>query len=165
MGRAVGQRPTPYWLTYRLETGDDFVHRLLVVESRWEDGDATLDLRRDPLDGTWTANGAPRPDLGGALDCDLMACPLTNTMPLLRHGFHLAAGDRTFLMAFVEVPGLRVVANEQRYTHQARRGDEARVRYRSGTFASDLTIDRDGYVIEYPQLGRRVAAASVRETS
>jgi hypothetical protein len=30
------------------------------------------------------------------------------------------------------------------------------VRYRSDSIASDLTIDRDGFVIEYPKLGRRL---------
>jgi len=155
-GRAVGQRSRPYWLSYRLETGDDFVHRSLVVGSRWEGGSATLELRRDTRGGIWTENGEPRPDLAEARDCDLMACPLTNTMPVLRHALHRVAGDRTFLMAFVEVPSLRVVPNVQRYTHLERRGDGGLVRYRSGSFRSDLTIDADGFVVEYPQLGRRV---------
>jgi hypothetical protein len=86
-----------------------------------------------------------------------MVCPLTNTMPVLRHRLHETPGDRTFLMAFVEVPSLRVVPNEQRYTHLERRGDGALVRYRSGTFRSDLTIDGDGFVVDYPQLGRRLS--------
>jgi hypothetical protein len=162
-GRAVGQQPSAYWLSYRLETGDDFVHRLLVVESRWDGGGAMLELRREggpnAGDGAWTANGEPRPDLTAALDCDLAACPLTNTMPVLRHGLHLAPGDRTFLMAFVQVPDLRVVANEQRYTHLEGRSHGALVRYRSNSFQSDLTIDADGFVVDYPQLGRRVAVA------
>jgi uncharacterized protein len=161
-GRAVAQRPASWWLSYRLETGDDFVHRLLVVESRWEGGAATLELRRDdggePRRSVWTANGEPRPDLAAALDCDLMACPLTNTMPVLRHGLHRAAGDRTFLMAFVQVPDLRVVANEQRYAHLEERADGALVRYRSDGFQSDLTIDGDGFVVDYPRLGRRLPA-------
>ena len=161
-GRAVGQQPGAYWVSYRLETGDDFVHRLLVAESRWDGGAATLELRReggpDAGVGAWTANGEPRPDLAAALDCDLMGCPLTNTMPVLRHGFHRAPGDRTFLMAFVQVPDLRVVANEQRYTHLGALPGGALVRYRSNSFQSDLTIDDDGFVVDYPQLGRRVAA-------
>jgi hypothetical protein len=61
-------------------------------------------------------------------------------------------------MAFVTVPRLEVVPNEQRYTHVERRGNGAIVRYRSGTFRSDLTIDADGFVLDYPQLGRRLSA-------
>jgi len=159
-GRSVGQRPSAWSLAWRLETGDDFVHRRLVAESRWAGGSAQLDLEREPTSGAWTVNGEPRPDLAEALDCDLMACPLTNTMPVLRHGLHREPGDRTFLMAFVRMPSLTVVPNRQRYTHIRTLPDGAIVRYRSGRFSSDLTIDRDGFVVDYPQLGRRVPSRS-----
>jgi hypothetical protein len=155
-GRSVGQRPGPWWVTYRLETGEDLVHVRLVAESRWDGGSATLDLRRDPTDGFWTTNGQPRPDLADALDCDLMACPLTNTMPVLRHDLHRTPGDLALLMAFVQVPSLAVVANRQRYTHVRALPDGGIVRYRSGRFSSDLVIDGDGFVLVYPQLGRRI---------
>lgn len=154
-GRVAGQLPRPYWLTYRLETDDDWVHRRMEVEARWSDGFARLDLRREQ--GAWTENGVPRPDLDVALDCDLGACPMTNTMPVLRHRLHERPGDTEFLMAFIEVPDLRVVPSTQRYTHlEARPDGGAVVRYRSGSFQSDLTIDADGFVVDYPQLGRRI---------
>ena len=61
-------------------------------------------------------------------------------------------------MAFIRVPSLEVVANRQRYTHLRRLdGGGAVIRYESGDFRSDLTFDRDGFVLEYPLLGRRVA--------
>lgn len=154
-GRAVALRPRPYWVDHELETDDGFVHRALRMTSRWEGGGASLDLARLD-DGTWTVNGHPRPDLADALDCDIAACPLTNAMPILRHGLHRRPGDVTFVMAFVEVPGLSVVAVEQRYVHLRSTEDGgAVVGYRSGSFASDLTIDADGFVVDYPQLGRR----------
>jgi uncharacterized protein len=155
-GRAVGLRPTPYWTTYRLETGEGFVTDRLRIESRWVGGGATLDLQRHG--GVWTANGEPRPDLETALDCDLAACPLTNTMPVLRHDLLRLPGDHEFLMAFIEIPSLRVVPSRQRYTHLAAgtEADPAIVKYRSGSFESDLSFDTDGFVIDYPALGRRV---------
>jgi hypothetical protein len=155
-GRAAGLRPEPYWISYRLETGDAFVTRRLAVEARTAAGATHLDLRQE--DGTWSVGDRPRPDLDGALDCDLAACPLTNTMPILRHALHREAGDHRLRMAFVEVPSLRVVPSEQRYTHLERRGDGAVVRFRSGSFLSDLEIDGDGFVVVYPQLGRRISA-------
>jgi uncharacterized protein len=95
-------------------------------------------------------------DLGEALDCDLGFSPLTNTMPVLRHDLLRRPGDHHFLMAFIEVPSLRVVPSRQRYTH-VRAGDPsgAVIKYRSGSFESDLVFDEDGFVLEYPQLGRR----------
>ena len=154
-GRAAGQRPYPWWTSYTLETTDEFVTARVRIESRWTDGSASLDLVREPSTG-WTVNDEPRPDLEDALDCDIGACPLTNTMPVLRHGLLDQPGDHRLLMAFVEIPGLRVVPSHQRYTH-VRPGepDGAVVTYRSGSFRSDLVFDRDGFVLDYPQLGRR----------
>jgi uncharacterized protein len=158
-GRSCGLLPTPYWLSYALETTESFVTRHMAVEAQWQEGSATLDLRCD--DGAWTVNGDARPDLASALDCDLAACPLTNTMPVLRHRLHREPGAHAFVMAFIEVPTLRVIASQQRYTH-VRRGLDGGgiVRYASGSFQSDLTIDDDGFVVDYPQLGRRVEPRS-----
>jgi hypothetical protein len=154
-GRAAGQRPFAWWTAYRVETDDDFVTARVTVESRWANGGATLDLVRSGAG--WTANGTPRPDLGTALDCDLGACPLTNTMPVLRHGLLGSPAERELLMAFVEVPQLTVVPSIQRYTHvRAIEGGGAVVTYRSDSFRSNLTFDADGFVVDYPQLGRRV---------
>jgi hypothetical protein len=60
-------------------------------------------------------------------------------------------------MAFIQVPTLEVTPNRQRYTFLRRVDAGAKVRYASGSFRSDLTIDEDGFVLDYPQLGRRFA--------
>jgi hypothetical protein len=135
-GRAGGLLPSPYWISYRLLTASRFVTARVLVEARWEDGSAKLDLRRGRHG--WTVNGASRPDLDEAVDCDLGACPLTNTMPIIRHDLHREAGDHEFLMAFIEVPGLRVVPSRQRYTHIRRAAGAAVVRYSSGSFREKL---------------------------
>ena len=160
-GRSAGLRPFPNWVTYALETSDDWVTARMRADARWDDGSASLDLRRD--DRGWTVNGEARPDLADALDCDLAGCPLTNTMPALRHDLLQRAGDHEFLMAFIEIPSLRVVPSRQRYTHVRTLAVEdsggAVMKYRSGSFESDLTFDADGFVLDYPQLGRRVRAS------
>ncbi len=154
-GRQVGQRPRAWWTTYELETGDAFVTRRLAVESRWAGGEASLELLRGP--SGWTVNGEPRPDLADALDCDLGECPLTNTMPVLRNRLLDEPADLELLMAFIQVPELRVVPSVQHYTHVRRLdGGGAVITYRSDSFRSDLVFDRDGFVVDYPQLGRRL---------
>jgi hypothetical protein len=155
-GRACALQPTPYWIDYSLETADAWVTARVSVRARWDGGEAALDLRRDG--GRWTVDGDPRPDLDEAFDCDLAACPLTNTMPILRHSLHRAAGDHTFVMAFIEVPNLRVDISTQRYTHVRVADNGARVRFQSGSFESELTIDDNGFIVDYPKLGRRVVA-------
>jgi hypothetical protein len=94
-----------------------------------------------------------RPDLpAGSQDCDLGFCPLTNTMPILRHDLHQGGKAVDLVMAWVSVPDLTVHTNVQRY-EPVRPGT---VRYRSGQFSSELEIDTDGLVVQYPQLAQRV---------
>jgi hypothetical protein len=152
-GRAVGTAPEPYWVTYELDTADRFVTRRLRVTAESADGVRTLDLLHDG-EGDWTANGEPLPDVEGALDCDLGLCPLTNTMPVLRHGLHRTPGERDFVMAWVSVPDLTVRPSRQTYTYLG----PGRVRYSSGDFRSDLEFDADGFVVDYPRLARRLTA-------
>ena len=155
-GQAAGQRPEGYTLTYAFESDPDWISRRMLVEARTAAGRRQLDLQRAPAG--WTVDGAPRPDLADALDCELGLCPLTNPLPVLRHDLLDAAAPVELLMAFIRVPSLEVVANRQRYTHLRRLdGGGAVIRYESGNFRSDLTFDRDGFVLEYPLLGRRVA--------
>ncbi|MFE7273515.1 putative glycolipid-binding domain-containing protein [Streptomyces sp. NPDC057623] len=153
-GRAVGTVPEPYWISYELDTTDAFVTRRLQVTVESVDGVRTLDLRHDGA-GRWTANGEPVPAVDGALDCDLGLCPLTNTMPVLRHGLHLAPGEREFLMAWVSVPDLAVLPSRQTYTHLG----QHRIRFVSGDFRSDIGFDDGGFVVDYPGLATRLVRA------
>lgn len=94
-------------------------------------------------------------DLNDALDCDLGLCPVTNTMPIRRLG--LLASDlpeTPLVMAWVEVPSLRVIRSDQVYASAA----PGNVRYRSYSrdFSAELSVDADGIVIDYPGLATRV---------
>jgi len=163
-GHAEAQRPEPYSLSYVFESDPDWITRRMHVQARTAAGSRELDLRRTPAG--WTVDGRERPDLAEALDCDLGLCPLTNTMPILRHRLLEPAPPVELLMAFIRVPSLEVVANRQRYTHLRRLpGGGALVRYDSGDFRSDLTVDADGFVVDYPQLGRRLPAPLATSTS
>ncbi|WP_042404099.1 putative glycolipid-binding domain-containing protein [Streptacidiphilus carbonis] len=158
-GRATGQLPEPYWLSYRLTTDATGVTTSLEVEAETRAAVRRLDLRRG--DDGWTVQGEPRPDLAAALDCDLGCCPVTNTMPILRYRLHEQPGSRNLTMAFVEVPTLRVIAVPQTYQLlEVIPGGGARVRYASGTFSSDLLVDQDGLVVDYPTMARRVTVES-----
>jgi hypothetical protein len=157
-GRVLGFDPEPYWLTYALLTGDRYVTRRLLVEVEAPSGGRRLDLRRAG-DGTWTANGEVVAAAAGALDCDLGLSPLTNTMPILRHRLHREPGEHGFAMAWVDVPALGVERSEQTYEHLRRTGVDggAVVRFTSGggSFVADLVLDRDGLLVDYPELARR----------
>ena len=156
-GAWVRAKPEPYSLSYTLETTPGFVTKALRV-SAWGSGwSRSLDLRREDA-GAWFAEpGGELTNVAGAVDCDLGYSCLTNTMPVLRHGLLAGGGPVDLVMAWVSVPDLQVRASAQRYTHVERRpGGGAVVRYESGTFRANIEFDVGGFVVEYPQLGRRV---------
>jgi len=66
-----------------------------------------------------------------------------------------AVPETPLVMAWVEVPSLRVLRSEQVYAS----GGAGAVRYANGSrdFAAELRVDGDGMVVEYPTLARRVA--------
>lgn len=169
-GTQIGADPLPYRLDYQLRTGPEFVTAVLTVTCSGEGWQRNLELLRGP-DGRWTCwsrytGSADLPAPGGdtvsfseALDCDLGRCPLTNTMPVLRHGL-MEGGKRDFVMAWVSVPDLGVRRSEQRYEHVRRGPQGAVVRYvgRHRGFEGELRFDEEGLVVHYPALAERLAA-------
>jgi uncharacterized protein len=170
-GVAIGTAPVAYRADYKLETLSQFVTSRLLVNSRGDGWSRALDLRRT-RSSKWSirTNGEgflALPDPGGdaadfsdALDCDLALSPLTNSMPVLRHGLLERGGPVDFLMAWVSLPDLGIHASRQRYTFVRKEGDKSVIRYesRDGDFVSDVTFDQEGLVIDYPRLGQRLVA-------
>jgi uncharacterized protein len=167
-GTQLGADPVPYRVDYRLEAPDDYVTRELDLTATAEGWRRRLLLTHDG-EGAWRAEVEDEgevpggawdgglPDLSAARDIDIQNSPLTNTMPILRHGFQ-RSGERDFLMAFVTLPALRVEASLQRYEHVSESSDGSVVRYigLDSAFTADLELDPEGLLVFYPRLARRV---------
>jgi uncharacterized protein len=146
-GAQLGSAPEPYRATYELEVRNGWITRLLHVDVA---GVGSVELRHDGKGG-WV--GVPNAaDFDGALDCDLAFSPLTNLMPIRRHGLHAQPGTVEIDVVWVALPELSVHRSHQRYEHL----EPGRVRFTSGDFAAVLELDADGLVVAYPGLARRV---------
>jgi hypothetical protein len=170
---AVGTDPEPYRLDYELETHPGFATARLRATTRGEGWRRDLDLRHDGS-GAWTiaatAEGEldlPLPGgdpaaLSGALDCDVGLSPVTNTMPILRHGLLDGGGPVELTTAWVAVPSLALHADGQRYRHVRAAAGRRVVRFEAldGSFAADVVLDPDGIVLDYPGIARRLARFS-----
>jgi uncharacterized protein len=169
-GTQIGADPVPYRVDYRLAASDGFLTRELELTATAEGWQRHLLLRHD-AGSSWWAEVHDRgevpdgpwdgelPELEGALDVDIAYSPLTNTMPIRRHGLQ-SGGGVDLTMAFVTVPTLRVAASPQRYEHVRAGEDGSVIRYlsRDGDFTAELELDNDGLVVLYPRLARRVEA-------
>lgn len=176
--RARGTSTTAeYTREWTLECGPRWVTRRLWVAVNGDGWSRTLGLTREGDDGAgdarWTARrtegvGPPEDvalgplDLGGALDCDLALCPITNTMPVLRHDLVAAAqaGEPRsvdFVMAWVDVPDLTIHWSPQTYRTLGPAADGgALIGFVSEDFRADITLDADGLVVDYPTIGTRI---------
>lgn len=109
-------------------------------------------------EGSWTAEtGKPMTDLDGCIDVDISATPFTNTLPIRRLRLQQGA-SADLLVAYVDVPELRLAAEWQRYTRLETRSGVDLYRFEAfpSRFTADLPVDADGLVIDYPQLFQRV---------
>jgi hypothetical protein len=172
-GTQLGVDPLPYRLDYELEAGPQWTTRRLLVTAAGADWTRRLQLAADGQ-GHWiieaTHHGTvPLPPPGGeaaalegALDCDLGRSPLTNTMPVRRHHLHEEEGAVDFLMAFVSVPDLQVIAARQRYEHLHVDQTSAKVRYvgEHRGFEGELLLDPQGLVLFYPDMAKQLSPAT-----
>ncbi|WP_435526825.1 putative glycolipid-binding domain-containing protein [Microbacterium aurantiacum] len=159
---------TAYALSWNLDAADGWLTRTIGVAVDGDGWRRFLHLERSP-EGEWTSRAeshgdtdlpppgiAPDIDLSDALDCDLGLCPVTNTMLIRRLRLLDGPTDTTarapLVMAWIEVPSLRVLRSEQRYGAV----DGTTVAFRSGDFSAHITTDADGFVLDYPDLARRL---------
>jgi hypothetical protein len=176
-GTVVGTAPLAYSGSYELLADQEWASVRLTVNIEGAGWLRSLKLERaagrwhatageqGDLDAALMHEGHPRaelpgvenPDrLAGALDVDLGYSPLTNTLPIRRLGLRTAATgtQQTVAVAWVLLPSLVVVPAKQTYAVIA----PGTIRYSSGDFSADLTVDGDGFVSHYPGLAQLVTA-------
>ncbi|MBY4899202.1 putative glycolipid-binding domain-containing protein [Cupriavidus sp. AU9028] len=176
----------PLELAYRLDCGPRWAFRQLRACTVYLGRTRTLSLWRD--DEGWHDAAGRREDLAAARFIDIMATPITNTLPVAEEEWSAGVG-REFTMAYVRLPELQVRPVRQRYTLLANDADGTRrFRYETlgGTasdgqagagqgsgaaaaaaeyhdqdsgFSAEIVVDANGLVLYYPPYWRRMPAA------
>lgn len=145
-GVAVWRDPAgPAHMTYLVACNPDWVTRSVRVQGRIGARDLTLSVHRADT-GEWRVNGESLPDLHGLQDIDLGFTPATNTLPIRR--MRAARQDAAEIAAVWLDPADWTL---KRLPQTYRRTD-AGWHYTSPGFATDLTVDADGLVTDYPDL-------------
>jgi uncharacterized protein len=142
---------TPLDVRYLVEAGPDGCTRRVELEL---DGGATRRVLLADGAGRWHwEGGSELTEVAGSLDVDLTVTAATNTLPIRRLG-GLEAGQAADLqMAWVQFPGLEVLASPQRYQRLA----ADRWHFSTGDFHAELLVDPDGLVLDYGGLFRSLA--------
>lgn len=139
----------PFGAFYELALDPRWTFRSLVL--RHSDGRVLRLISNG--EGDWKVDGRRAPEFEGCVDIDISGTPLTNTLPIRRRSFDPGVPQR-FDMVFVPLDTLEPFRDGQIYTKL----DDTRFRYEAadGSFSQVLTIDTDGFVLDYPTLFRRL---------
>jgi hypothetical protein len=132
----------------------DGAWRVTAVEVSQIGEDRWIELSHDGA-GNWVDSSQnPMEELKGALDVDISVTPFTNTIPIRR--LKLNRGEaRELLVVYVQLPGLTLATDRQRYTC-LEPGKLYRYESLDSEFTRDIEVDADGLVVTYPGLFRRV---------
>ena len=93
--------------------------------------------------------------LHGCSDVDIQVTPFTNTLPIKR--LNLKQNEsKEIAVVYVSVPELNLSKFEQRYTCLSKDKDGGVYKYESliSGFTSELKVDADGLVVDYPGIFR-----------
>jgi uncharacterized protein len=95
--------------------------------------------------------------LRGCSDVDIQVTPFTNTLPIKR--LNLKPGEsKEIAVVYVNISELNLSRFEQRYTCISKDKDGGVYRYESlsSGFTSELKVDADGLVVDYPGIFKMV---------
>jgi hypothetical protein len=144
----------PFRLAYRLTWEESWQVREAELVVATETSSRSLRLQTDGQ-GHWRhGDGRAIDELDGCMDIDIWPTPFTNSFPIRREP--MAIGERReFHTAWIGAPALTVQPQPQAYT---RLGDRLYLfeNLDGSGFRTELPVDEDGIVLDYPDLFRRV---------
>lgn len=143
---------------YDLHTDESGATKRLGLTVTLAERERQLVIARDE-ENMWLitdARGQTRAGYDGALDVDMLFSPFFNTLPIRRARLHERAASITLPTLYLNLPEMSVVAATAGYSSPGP-GGGIKV-HTPGTDArgTTLTVDADGFVIDYPGLATRI---------
>ncbi|MBN3555686.1 putative glycolipid-binding domain-containing protein [Fictibacillus nanhaiensis] len=141
----------PQKVTYRVKFDPNWVVKDLYIKNHTLDKTLSLSSKEG---GCWfDNNGVEIHSLRGAIDIDISCTPFTNSLPINRLTWR-SGKPEVLQMVYVSANDLSFKKVKQVYTliHD----EETRTfHYSSRSFESPIIVDKNGFVIEYPELFKR----------
>lgn len=151
-----GDRPVR--ILYNICFNSDWKVKKFYVEIFDDKYESTI-LKSD-CSGNWETDvGKPIESLEGCIDIDISATPFTNTIPIRR--LSLKPGEsREIKVVYVDIYNHSLRPGNQRYTCLESNLDNCKYRYENidSGFMAEFLVDRNGFVIDYPDLFKRVCS-------
>lgn len=155
-GRIVAgrtDRHPAFSASYDLVTDERGATRRLSMSVTLAERDRQLSIARDEED-MWSLSGhheQSRATFGGALDVDVVFSPFFNTLPLRRTGIYAKTDSVSVPVVYVTLPELTVSPATISYT-----SGSDRIKLQSPVADTAVTVDKDGFILDYPGLAERI---------
>ncbi|MEU3014047.1 putative glycolipid-binding domain-containing protein [Nocardia asteroides] len=152
IGGACGEHPA-FSASYDLVTDEAGATRRLSLRTTTAAGERHASISRDE-ENYWLVDAGGshvRSTFAGALDVDVVLSPFFNTLPIRRFGLQNAVGDVQVPVVYVRLPDLLVQEAELTYSSAA-----DGINVLSPVSSATLTVDPEGFVLDYPGLAERV---------
>jgi hypothetical protein len=132
----------------------------LMFRTTTADEETQMSLNRTE-DGVWLIDHGDgtqqRSAFGGAIDVDVTGAVTFNSLPVRRLGLHREAGEFELPVLTVTLPDLSVRLVRQTYRTVSIDDDGAVINYSDNEgLGADLTVDRDGMIVNFPGRANRI---------
>ena len=159
VGRIVSAQSesTPaFSASYDLVTDDTGATKRLSLDVTLAERERQLRIARDE-ENMWLVTGhegESRSAFDGALDVDVMLSPFFNALSIRRLRLQQAIDPVTVPVLYVYLPDLTVAAAE--ITYSGAKPDGHAIKVSSPAAEATLTVDADGFILDYPGLAERI---------
>jgi uncharacterized protein len=111
-------------------------------------------------DGVWLIDHGDgtqqRSSFDGAIDVDVSGAVTFNALPIRRLGLHREAGEFELPVLMVSLPSLTISVVSQTYRTISIDDHGSVINYSDPDHGADLTVDRDGMIIDFPGRAHRI---------
>nr|WP_139813861.1 putative glycolipid-binding domain-containing protein [Mycobacterium simiae] len=140
---------------YELQTDDSGATKRFGLTITLAERERQLAIARDE-ENMWMITdhqGERREGYQGALDVDVVFSPFFNALPIRRLGLHEHADTTTLPMVYVNVPEMSVTPATVSYASEGRLDG---IKLRSPVADTTVSVDADGFILDYPGLAERI---------
>ncbi|WP_082811406.1 putative glycolipid-binding domain-containing protein [Mycobacterium simiae] len=140
---------------YELQTDDSGATKRFGLTITLAERERQLAIARDE-ENMWMITdhqGERREGYQGALDVDVVFSPFFNALPIRRLGLHEHADTTTLPMVYVNVPEMSVTPATVSYASE---GGLDGIKLRSPVADTTVSVDADGFILDYPGLAERI---------
>jgi uncharacterized protein len=149
---ATGSHPA-FSASYDLVTDDSGSTLRLSLNVTLAERDRQLSIARDD-ENMWSITGhqgQSRGSFDGALDVDVVFSPFFNALPIRRTGIYKGTESVTVPVVYVWLPEFAVEPAAISYSS----GSDG-IKLHSPVAETTVTVDEDGFILDYPGLAERI---------